>query len=117
MTRLGSETIVIVHAALVTNTRDNSEGRDWANATRTAYGGCMVEPFLMSNKLIKEDNQDREWTQEFLRCYLPATAVIEYTDRLEWRDRKMDAFGLPQLWCDFRGNPHHYQIIGQVRLG
>lgn len=115
--RLGNETIIVVHAALIVSTRDGSQGRDWGNATRTPYEGCMVEPYLMSNKLVQEDNMSREYVQGFYRCWLPPTAVVEHIDRLEWRGDSYEAFGPAQKWPDRRGVLHHVQVNMKFREG
>ena len=117
MTRLGSEVITVVHAVLVQDVHDNSEYRDWDNATRSPISGCMVQPFLLSNKLVQEDSLQREFTREFYRIWMPAGTVVEYTDRLEWRDANMEIFGPAQRWHTISGTPHHIQLLGVVYLG
>lgn len=117
MRSLGNETLVIITAALVTSSRDNSKERDWANATTQTAVGCSVQPFLMSNKLIKIDNEDREWVQEFLRIYIPAgQPTPAYTDRIQWRTQTLDSYGPSQPWYH-KGVLHHTQIIGRFREG
>lgn len=114
---LGNETVTVVHAPLVTNPRDNSKVRDWAAATTVDVPYCNVQPFLMSNKLIREDNNEREFSQQFFRVWMPAGTAIHYQDRIVHRGITMDIFGGQGNWYDFEGNEDHIQFVAVLREG
>jgi len=114
---LGSEIITVVRAPIIVNTRDNSESQDWTTATRIDVEGCMVQPFLMSNKLVIEDNNERMFAQSFYRVWMPSGTDVLYTDRLEWREVHMDVFGQKGEWFDFEGISDHIQLLGKRREG
>lgn len=116
-TDLGSEVITIRRAPEVTDTRDNSKYRDWTTATSTVVTGCMVQPFLMSNKLVVEDNLQREFASQFFRVWFPAGTDLDYADRLEWRGGVYDIYGEAGTWVDFEGNEDHVQCIALLRKG
>lgn len=117
MQRLGSETLTVLRAPLVAAPRDGTQYRDWTAPTSTVVVGCMVEPYLMSNKLVKEDDESREWSQEYLRCWVPEDADIVYTDRVQWRGDTYEVFGPAQLWVTRRGVRHHKQLNLMKRAG
>jgi hypothetical protein len=114
---LGSEVITVLRAPIVVSARDNSERPDWTAAVGTDYGNCMVQPFLMSNKLVIEDNAERMFAQSFYRIWMPSGTDVLYSDRLVWRGRHMDVFGQAGEWFDFEGNSDHIQLLGKLREG
>lgn len=116
-TDLGEEIVTIVRAPLATDTRDGSKYRNWTAATSTAVTGCMVQPFLMSNKLVTEDNLQREFTSQFFRVWMPGDTDLEYTDRIVWRGRTMDVYGEDGPFPDFDGNIDHIQFVAIFRRG
>lgn len=115
--QLGKTPIVVVRAALVTDTRDNTSYRDWAHASSTTVTDNMVEPFLLSNQLIKENNAGREFSATIYRVWSPPAAGIEYTDRVEYLGDTYEVWGHPQLWVDFRNKPHHWNFLMKLREG
>lgn len=116
--KLGSEIITVVHAELVTDPFDRSQHRDWEHAESFDVQRCMVQPFLMSNKLIQEDNLQREFTSEYFRIWAPPEAPpIFYFDRIVWRAEQMEIFGQVQPWHLRSGVLHHYQFLGVSRRG
>lgn len=124
MLKLGSETLRVIHALIVSDAFDNSQTLDWANATTLTYTGCAFQPFLMSNKLIVEDQLQRDFTREFLRIWTPPAVPIDYRDRIVWvnadgagNDITMDVFGPAQMFKTLGGIPHHQQLVGEVRRG
>jgi hypothetical protein len=119
LTRLGHETITVVRAGLVVSAIDNSESRSWSAATRTDIPYCSVQPFLMASRLIQEDTASREYSNQYLRCWLPSDAAIvpASTDRLEWNGLDLEAYGQVGTYNDHQGNLHHYQIIARQRSG
>lgn len=114
---LGSETITVLRAPEATDSRDGSKYRDWSTATSTVVIGCMVQPFLMSNKLVIEDSLQREFTGQFFRIWAPGDTDIEYTDRIVWRGRTMDVYGDDGPFVDFEGNVDHIQFVAIYRRG
>lgn len=114
---LGSETVTIIRAPLVTDSRDNSVTRDWAHATSTDVTGCMVQPFRMSNKLVTEDMIEREFARQFFRIWAPAGTDVLYTDRVSWRGQDMEVWAQKGTWVDFEGNEDHVQFLGILREG
>jgi hypothetical protein len=116
-TYLGDEVITVLRAPIITDPRDNSKRADWDSATETDYPGCMIQPFLMSNKLVIEDNNERLFAQSFYRIWMPAGSDVLYTDRIRWRGETMDVFGQKGTWVDFEGNEDHIQLLGKLREG
>lgn len=114
---LGEETVTVKRSVIVVDPRDNSETRDWSSATLVDVHNCMVQPFKMSNKLVVEDNNEREFTRSFVRVWMPSDTDIRYTDRLVWRGIEMDVFGDPGILVDFDGNVDHIQVLGSIRRG
>lgn len=114
---LGKETIVRVRAPLVRNSRDNSSNRDWANATRTTYTDCGVQPFLPSNRLLVEDNRGREFQQEPMRVYVPTEDDFVFTDRVEYRGKSYDLVTDPAPWTDFDGVQEFWTFVMRLRTG
>ena len=114
---LGKEVLTIVHAVLVVDPFDQSQSRDWINATRTDVPGCNVQPFRMSNKLVHEDNLQREFVFATFRVWLPADTKVFYTDHAVWRGEEMEILGPPQLWTTLEGVPHHIQMLMELKRG
>ena len=117
MRPLGSDTIVIVRAPLITDPRDGSEYRDWNNATSTPISQCMVEPFMLAEKLNFEENRDREYARTALRIYAPPGTDIDINDRVEFEDHTYDVFGHPGRWRRFNGVERYVSVIGRIREG
>lgn len=114
---LGSETVTVVHAELVLDAFDNSQYRDWANATTTDVAHCMVQPFKLSSRLVHEDNLQREFASEYYRVWMPAGTAVSYIDRLMWRGIRMEVFGDEQRFYTFAGVEHHLQLLGVTLSG
>jgi hypothetical protein len=117
MRPLGSDTFTIVRAALVTDSRDNSEYRDWDNATRTDIPDSNIQPFPMAEKLNFEDNRDREYSRTAIRVYAPPGTVVEPTDRIEFDGGTYDVFGAAGPWRRFSGQERYVQFIARIREG
>lgn len=115
--RLGKNTITRLRAPLVTDPRDNTQYRDWDNATSTDIPNCMVEPFPLSEKLNFEDGRKREFAQSAVRVYAPAGTDLIYTDRLMIAGSEYGILGHPGIWYDFKGNVDHVAVIAQRREG
>ena len=114
---LGKNTIIIIRATLITDSRDNTLYRDWDNTTQTVVKNCMVEPFPMAEKLNFEDSRDREFARSACRFYLPRDTDIVYTDRILFDTFEWQVLGHPGIWYDFKAFRHHKTAIGQIRLG
>jgi hypothetical protein len=115
--RMGNNTVVIVHAALTTDPKDNTQYRDWTNATRTEVRWCMVQPFQLSSRLQKADNQAREWRAAYFRIWFPAGTVLDAADRLEFNGQTHDVYGEPGTWWDLNGVESHITCLTLVREG
>lgn len=114
---LGREQVTIIRAEFVENSRDGSKERDWANATRTTYKGCNVQPFILSEKFQSEDTKDREFARWTLRVWGPASMDVQYTDRVEWRGTVYEALGLIQVWSHLMGPDNHVSFAMRDRVG
>lgn len=114
---LGSEVITIKRAPELTDPRDGSLYRDWPTASSTVVEGCMVQPFLMSNKLVVEDNLQRQFASQYFRVWMPAGTDLEYTDRLEFRGNSYDVYGEAGPWYDFEAVESHVQCVVLLRKG
>lgn len=118
MTRwFGRETVVVVRAPLVTDSRDNTQYRNWENPTRTTVNGCGVEPFPLAEKLNFEENRGREFARSAVRIYMPPGTDVVATDRLEWDGKTFQVLGHPGKWSRFNGREHHVAVIAQQREG
>lgn len=117
MPRLGSETITILRAPLVTDPVDFSEYRDWDNPTETTVNDVTAEPFLMAEKLNFEYERNREYAQTALRFYCPAGTRFESTDRIRYDGLIYEVFGHGGVWHRLNGEEHHVQVIGRRRQG
>jgi len=114
---LGQTVITVVRAALVQDSLDNTSYRDWANATRTTYSGCMIQPFQLSSKLQIEKNLDREFSAAYFRVWMPAGADVVSTDRLETHGLSLDVYGFPGSWFDLEDVESHVAVLCYVRKG
>ncbi len=118
----GPDTITIIRATLVLDSRDNSYYRDWANATSTVYGNCMVEPYRMAEKLNAEDNVDREFAATSIRVFCQPDTDVLYTDRLTvssygYEGITFSVLGLPGAWHDLQNKRVYKGIIARANLG
>jgi len=95
---LGTDSIIILNAELITNPRDNSLYRDWENATSVTVPHCNVQAFPLAEKLQFEFNLDREFTRSGFRVYAPANTAVFRTSRVRWRDEEYDVHGEPGPW-------------------
>ena|SRR5688572_12361482 len=117
MIELGRDSFTVVRAPLVTDVRDNTQYRDWDNATSTVVTKAKVNPFELAEKLNFEINSEREYSRTGLKFYAPAGTSVEYTDRIEYQGRTYAVFGEPQVWTDFEGVQHHVEFVAQLRRG
>lgn len=118
----GPDTITIIRATLVLDSRDNSYYRDWPNATQTTYGNCMVEPYRMAEKLNSEDNVDREFAATSIRVFCQPGTDVLYTDRLTvssfgYEGITFNVLGLPGAWHDLQNKRVYRGIIARANLG
>lgn len=117
MRPLGIEVFTVVRAPLVVSARDNSQYRDWANATETEISGCNVQPFILSEKLLQEVNAEREFVKQVWRVWLPPGSDVTYTDRGIWRGELHDILGINGIWNHIMGPEHHRDIMIRRREG
>lgn len=115
--KLGGDTIVIKRAPEVVSGRGNERSRDWANAEETTYRNCMVEPFLLTDKLKIEENEQREFSEDTWRVWIPGRIDVRYTDRIEWEGEDYEVRGLPGYWRDLNGKNSHTNIMVRKRVG
>lgn len=114
---LGVETLTIVRAVLAVSARDNSEYRDWANATETVITQCAVQPFVLSEKLVEEVNAEREFIKQAWRVWAPAGTDVLYTDRAIWRGEEYEVLGITGIWNHVYGPEHHRSFMIRARVG
>lgn len=115
---IGSETIVIQRAPWITNPRDGTRRRDWANPVNTTVEGCSVQPFLLAEKLNFEVNAEREYARTGMRVWAPAGSLEpESSDRIQWRGRTYEVFGHASPWYDLEGQEDHVAFVMQLREG
>jgi hypothetical protein len=115
--RLGQDEFIIRRAPLVTNPRDNTEYRDWDNATDTLVIYAQVQPFLLSEKLNFEITKEREFVRAGMRFFAPVGTDIRHTDRVIYLDDEYEVFGLDAPWTNFRGRLDHVAFIARRREG
>jgi len=114
---LGIESVIVVRASFATSTRDNSQYRDWANATQTTISGCNVQSFILSEKLLQEKNAEREFIQQVYRVWAPAGTDVQFSDRIIWRGVEYDVLGVPGVWNHIMGPEHHRDFMIRLREG
>lgn len=115
--RLGKDSFIIRRADLVTNPRDNTEYRDWNNATETLIENAQVQPFLLSEKLNFEITKEREFARQGQRFFAPAGTDIRHTDRIIYRGDEYEVFGELAVWTNFKGQDDHVAFIARIREG
>lgn len=114
---LGKDTFVVRRAPLVTNPRDNTQYRDWDNATDTLVTNAQVQPFLLSEKLNFEITKEREFARTGIRFFAPADTDVQHTDRIIYRGEQYDVLGHDGDWTNFRGKVDHVAFIARRREG
>lgn len=118
MVKLGSDTITILSAPMIQDTRTGAYIRDWDNPTSTPVIDVMVEPFPMAEKLNFEDSvNSREFVRTAYRFYCPPGTDIDPEDRILWGGLELSVFGYPGPWKRFSGALHHVVFIGRVEKG
>lgn len=115
--KLGYDTIIIISAPLVADPRDNTQYRDWANANRVVVRNCLVQPFLLTDKLKIEENEEREFSEDTWRVWAPAGTVIDHHNRVEFQGVVYEVRGLPGEWRDFTGRVAHLNFMIRRRVG
>jgi hypothetical protein len=103
----GSQTIAVMRAVHVTESRHGATRRDWASAQQRAVHGCDVQP--ISTLTAQEDDVDREYIATHLRLFAPANADLEATDRVLWSGQTFEIDGPPHVWRGEGGRPHHIE--------
>lgn len=115
--RLGQDQFTVIRAPLVQSPRDGSFYRDWENATHTLVLNANIQPFKLSEKLEKEDDQGREFGKSGRRFFAPPNTDVQYTDRILYLHEVYDVLGHPGYWTNFRGEVDHVAFIAQRREG
>lgn len=115
--RLGNQSVYVVRAALVPDSRDNNLYRDWAHATQTLVEGCMLQPFLTASRMSAEDNVEREFSRMQRRLWMPPGTDVLYTDRIVFNGDTYDVWGQPNRWFDFEGIEDHVEMLIVLREG
>lgn len=101
--RLGPHTITVVRAGTTPNDYGTGTQLDWGSATRTTVPGCSVQPTPAAEYTIDRDTFITRW-----QAYLPPTADVAATDRVEWQGGTYDIDGDVLRW-DFGAMSH--QVI------
>lgn len=118
---LGGDTITILKPTTAVDSRDNTTYLTFSPPSASiAVSGCMVEPFLLSEKLQFEDTRERDYARTTWRVWAPATAdvlSIDRHDRLIYDGQEYEIFGYVGVWKYLSGNTRHVQFIIQLRLG
>lgn len=117
---LGNITVTVVTPTQTVNTRDNTTEIGFASPTLTSVTGCMMEPFLMADKLQFEVTGERDYSKSTWRIWAPGVAVIlalRPHDRIRILGVEYEVFGHEGTWYNFDGSIHHCQFIVQVREG
>jgi len=115
---VGNETITLLRAPLVKDTRSGQWIRDRANPQQIPVPGCSVQPFPLAEKLNVEVSDNREFIRSSVRVYAPAES--EYPEPTDWflyRGREYEIFGFTSEWVDLEGNLDHLAYIGRIREG
>jgi hypothetical protein len=71
----------------------------------------------MSNKLVKEDENSREFASQFYRVWAPADTDVQSTDRFRWRGKQLEGWGTIGVYPDLNGQIHHVQFLTFEREG
>lgn len=120
MRALGPYTVTIIKPTVVVDSRDHSIYFDWATPLVSTVRGCMLQPFLPSDKLQTEDDHDRDFAKSTWRVHTPVTAdilALAPHDRLIIDGQTYEVYGHVQTWRRFSGAYSHAQIIVQLRTG
>lgn len=114
---LGYQTVTRIRAALVDNGYDGSLQRDWDAAVETDITYCNVQSFILSEKLLREINEDREFDEYVLRVWAPANTDIVYTDRVRINGLEYDVLAWAGDWRKLDGTKHHVDFMCRRRNG
>ena len=95
---LGTETIIIVRAALA-----DRHGDPTGTPTQTASHGWNIQPGSSS-----EDDAQRTTVTSTWRAFGPGEAGLRATDTVIWRDVTYEVVGDPDVW-PVDGELHHTQ--------
>jgi hypothetical protein len=116
MGKLGNETITVLKASLVVDSRTRSEYRDWDNAVLSDYGDCSLQPARTSEGSGSGVAPDRELILYDVRLIGPPTLVVGKDDRIQWRGTTYEVFGEPERWYH-RGKLRHVALNLKRRDG
>jgi len=102
---LGPHTVTVVRPGSKPSAYGNTTTDDWSTATRTPVPGCSVQPMPSSEYTVDRDN-----TATLFQAWLPISADVLSTDRLEWAGQSFDVEGAVQRW-DFPPLAHQVATL------
>ncbi len=114
---LGGFTVTRLRAALITDSSDNTEYRDWAHAVSTVLTNCDVQPFLLSSRLSVEVDIAREYSGTLYRVWIDPKYDVVYTDRIIWDGDTFDVQAQPSKWGYADGTRAHSNFLMKLREG
>lgn len=117
---LGNDTITLVKPTIIVDPVDNTEVISFDTTTEIVVRRCMIEPFLLSEKLQEEITGERDFVRSTWRVWAPATAdvlALSHHDRIIHQGQEYEVFGHLGVWRDFAGRNHHVQFIIELREG
>jgi hypothetical protein len=104
MSTPGYETVTVLDAPLVTDSRHGTQRRDWTDATETELSGCSVQPWTAD-----EATADREFTATHVRLFAPFGNLPYATSRIVYDGVTYEVDGEPARWRDDAGRPDHVE--------
>ena len=115
---LGQETIVVENAPLVTG-RTGALIRDWDNAAQTVISECMIQPFILADKLNYTNDGEREFTKNSFRVFAPpgTASIVQPESRILWRGVTYEVQGIPGKWFDFDSTEVYVAFLIRDRRG
>jgi len=91
---LGPHTITRVRAGQQPSDYGSGTVADWDNTSTETYPGCSVQPVPGSEYTVDRDSTMSRW-----QAWLPTSADVLPSDRLEWAGDTYDVDGEVQRWA------------------
>jgi hypothetical protein len=98
--RLGPHTVTVVRPGTKPADYGTGSQPDWDTATRTAVGGCSVQPAPAAVNTVDRDTFMTRWV-----AYAPDGTDVRATDRVEWDGATYEIDGEVMRWA-LGGLPH-----------
>lgn len=99
--------VTVVRAAVVTGPYGSAQ-ENWAAATRTADVPANVQPIGSTEDVVAQQRTETRW-----RVFLPVTADVLTSDRIEWDSRTLEVVGEVERWD--QGSPRSHHKLAVVR--